>query len=391
MPNDTSSFTHFINNDKLFSITRERGSDHWIQTTVAGPKQLNECSLEYAYDIVAKMDKLQDKQEVLFTANRVAVSFARGFCEVMLVGSNTTMRMTKTALSQLLTVSRSAWSISELMNKIRRAETLEHGLKALSIALSLDFQACLDKDLHFRTCLTRVGNDVERIVYGVTSTKYTPFDAKEMLECLHSSGFGAYSLQNLSITREGVVTAFSEIPITKAELHVQVPCLRVGGGFVKNQAVWLSAYLFKLFCSNGCGTTKVERESSWTRSCSFQTIADGLKSTATGKLTEAQLAVEKYKASLGVMVGDLFAEFMSGIMTDAGVSARSQDNVFRFMADETVTKNGSVATVVDVITRAAQEESQSTQLLLEATAWDALFDFSTEERVLEYVTSKRAS
>lgn len=391
MPNGMLNNKLFIPNNTLLTIKRERGTNKFIQTTTGEPKKMDKCSLEYVHDIVGKMTRLQQKRELLFSANKVALSFAKGFCEIKFIGKNIPpMRLTKTGLAQLLTETHSAWSINEMVRKIDRQLTNSDGLKSLSIAISLDFEACPDKDLHFRTCLTRIGDRVERIAYGVTSTKYTPFDGLEMLECLHDAGFGQYSLQNFSISREGIITSFSEIPITEKELNVQVPCLRVGGGFVKNQAVWLAAFLFRLWCTNGCGTTKTEREARYTRSNSFDTISNGLKSTATGKLTEAEEHAELYKKSVNILVGEMWSEFMGYFMTDGGVAQRTQDAVFRNMAHETVTKNASVATAVDVMTLAAQDQPQSTQLLLEQVAWDGLSMFDTDEKVKEYVELKRA-
>lgn len=394
MPNDIMpNIDLYIPNNTLLTIKRERGTNKFIQSTTGQPKVMKECSLEYVYDIVGKMNKLQDKRELLFSAQKVAVSFAKGFCEVIIIGKKNIapMRMTRTGLAQLLTEARSAWSVNELTRKIERQSKNPNGLKALSMSLSLDFEACLDKDLHFRTCLTRIGDKVERIVYGVTSTKYTPFDGKEMLECLHDAGFGQYSLQNFSISREGIITSFSQIPITEKELKVQVPCLRVGGGFVKNQAVWIAALLFRLWCTNGCGTTKTQREDRWTRSSSFDTISEGLKATATGKLTEAQEHVKLYNKAVDVLVGDMWSEFMGHVMTDGGVAQRTQDAVFRMMGHETVTKNASVATGVDVMTLAAQEQPQSAQLLLEQVSWQSLSLFDTPTKVKEYVEVKRTA
>jgi len=59
------------------------------------------------------------------------------------------------------------------------------------------------------------------------------------------------------------------------------------------------------------------------------------------------------------------------------------------MGHETVTKNASLATAVDVMTLAAQDQPQSSQLLLEQVSWDALSMFDTPERVKEYVEVKR--
>jgi len=388
MPNTTNATQLLIPNTTLFAISRDRESKKFMQTTTGAPKLMDTCSLEYVHDVVKTMEKYQQKEEILFSANRVAISFVKGYCEIMLIGKNPqTFRMTRTGLSQLLTETKSAWAVGELIRKCERLQSIDHknAIGAFSMVMSLDFKACPDTDLHFRTCLTRIDGKVERIVYGVTSTKYTPFDALDMLEVLNASGFGKYSLQNITISREGMITSFSEIPITAKELKVQVPCIRFGGGFVKNRSVWIAAYLFKLWCTNGCGTTTVTRDSSWTRASSRQTIQDGIQSTATGKLTEAQKAIEAYDAATDILLGDMFATFMSGIMTDKGVSQRTQDNVFRHMADETVLKNGSLRTAVDVMTRAAQEESQSTQLLLEQVAWEGLFEYGSREKVVEYV------
>lgn len=207
--------------------------------------------------------------------------------------------------------------------------------------------------MKFRT--VQVGD--ERIIRAVMSTKgYAVFDDLDVLEAI--AELSEYA--NMKVLQFLRWDTGMRLRLAAEEPRVGQPTqmIQIWNSEVGHSSIGMIGGLFQLTCTNGLwhwveGKQVANR---WVHSGGNDrraTIKDGFKAGLEAVTVEASGVIDDYQESLGTFVDDLVAslEFYAG----DDLLVREKEVVTKALKDPTTHQNGSLGTIIDALTRGAQE------------------------------------
>lgn len=397
MPNGLTSnkMPFIIPNTTIFSLSRERGGSTYDYT--GGEKPMSKApTLEWIADRMIKINKAQEPRDIEIDPRRVVISLTERSAKMHIMGGKgqdaQPIYFTNSGLAQALEGSR--YSTSLVKGLVEDAQD-DSSLKSHSLSICKNLVDRAERKIReskkddvdvtrkYRTVRTRHNGQVIRICYAVTSIGYAKYDAVELFTDLASIDvFKDMLCIDVRLDRNFVRARFIEQEITDELLNVPVPMYDATSGFAKNARVSLLAMIYKLWCTNGCGSTKTTKTNSWIHYGSASRIKEELIEALTGEKSAAKKMIDTYKEALNLSIDKEFDKFFDAFVKP-NVTQTVADRVLKNMTHETTTPNRKLASIVDSITLTAQEHGIEQQRMLEDLGAQILF--TPEARIRELV------
>ena len=350
MPNDTAptraTSPSWLVPDRVLAAqgTRKGGS-------------LTTLELEEVRDYVARVSAAQAAQDhdrsfsqlhVSFTGGRVQARFLdrnNGLADEMLVHENAYQQMAGNLLP--------GRGGSFLMAQARLGEQGEK-LSTMSWATFAKHDTTAR---NFRTVATRDPADgsIRRMLRSQHSQGYGAYDNLTFLnDMLEQGEWGGFKVAQFHMTDTAMRLRFvdtdGEIP-----LRSPVPMVEAWNSEVGRRRVSLVGGAFRLVCTNGMGSWDKKSEFAWRHYGNSERIAGRVRSAIEEIATAGSVVVDAYTKALDVSIDDamLWMERELGL---AGASTTQVANATKALTDATTTPGFGLASVVDAVTLAAQEE-----------------------------------
>lgn len=190
-----------------------------------------------------------------------------------------------------------------------------------------------------------------RAIRSVHSTDYAPYDNLEFVEDLLSGGYASHPLVSIVESDQGLRLRF--LLGESAEVGKPIPMLEAWNSETGSRAVTVKPGMFRLVCTNGAGTWEESATFRWIHRGDRERIRTGVKDAITELRTSAAGVVKAYEDALEVSIDDAYAWFERAAAGEDLTKVEAA-NVRTAMHDETTTRGGLLASVVDAVTLAAQ-------------------------------------
>ena len=283
-----------------------------------------------------------------FTGGRVTAKFLspRGMGEELLVHENAYSQMAQGVLP--------GRGGSFLLEQARLSDAGEK-LSTMSWA---EFRKGNDKPRLFRTAQMRdADGTVRRMIRSQHSQGYATYDNVQFVNDLLSN---SPELAQMGVIGFHVMDTGMRLRFVDADgdlpLRQPVPMVEAWNSEVGRRRVGLLGGMFRLVCTNGMGAWDKKSEFHWRHYGDADRISGGVKSAIEEIRTSASGVVDLYNKALNVGIDDAFA-WMMGELEAAGATTAQRDRARVALTDPTTTEGGLLASVVDAVTLAAQEES----------------------------------
>ena len=207
-----------------------------------------------------------------------------------------------------------------------------------------------------RSVLTRDGEKVQRMVRSQHSQGYAVYDNFSFVQDLldNAPDLGEMAVLDFRVTDTGMRVRLAGVPKDQIELKVPVPMLELWNSEAGRRRTVLSGGMWKLWCTNGCGTWDSKSEFAWRHFGNTERIRDGVASAIGEIRTAASGVVEAYTQALDVAIDDAFA-FMERELKREGLTKEQIGLAQGALTDETTTPGSRLASTVDAVTLIAQE------------------------------------
>ena len=222
----------------------------------------------------------------------------------------------------------------------------------------------------FRTALTRdQDGKVQRVLRSQQSQGYAIYDNLDFVQDLldNAPDLATMPVLDFRVGDTGMRVRFSGVPQNEIELNVPVPMLEAWNSEVGRRRTVLQGGMWKLWCTNGCGTWESDSEFAWRHFGNTERISDGVASAIHEIRTSASGVVDAYTSALDVAIDDAFA-FMERELKREGLTKAQIAASQAGLEHETTTAGGCLASTVDAVTLIAQEFDLFTQADMERAA-----------------------
>jgi len=219
---------------------------------------------------------------------------------------------------------------------------------------------------------TRTPNGVKRMLRSQHSEGYAVYDNHQAVDALLANApeLAGASVLDFRVTDVGFRARIAGVPEDQIELNVPIPMFQLWNSEVGMRRTGLTGGMWKLWCTNGCGTWSDRAEFHWRHYGNSQRIEDGM-SGAVRELRVANSGVlSEYRRALDTVVDDL-EDLITRELRREKVSQPRIDAAIKLLEHETVDPTelwtdrssdrprelvrGSVASAVDAVTLAAQD------------------------------------
>ena len=313
--------------------------------------------LEEVRDHLVKMNANQQPEDhersfshlhVSFNGGRVTGRFMNptGLGEEMLVHEN--------AFSQMATNNLPGRGGAFLLSQARLGEP---GQKLSTLSWSL-FAKENEKPRMFRTAnMKDLDGSTRRVIRSQHSQGYAPYDNVNFVNDLLSN---APELERMRVIQFDLMDTGMRLRFVDADgdipLRQPVPMMEAWNSEVGRRRVGLLGGMFRLVCTNGMGSWDKKAEYHWRHYGDAERISGGVRSAIDEIRTSASGVVDAYNRSLDVAIDDamLWLEQELGL---AGASGEQVQRSIKALSHDTTTQGGLLASVVDAVTLAAQDES----------------------------------
>jgi hypothetical protein len=356
-PTDMGIGPRLMPNRTLFS----RGS---------APGKLDTTCLEEVRDLLKRQRDLQDPKDFDRSFSQMHLSYRGGRVtarflspdqgtdgEEMLVHDNAYRQMSSTLLP--------ARFGNGLLAQAAMGDT---GEKLSTMSWALWSQKNLTPRM-LRSVLTRDGGKVQRMVRSQHSQGYAVYDNFSFVQDLldNAPDLGEMAVLDFRVTDTSMRVRLAGVPKDQIELKVPVPMLELWNSEAGRRRTVLSGGMWKLWCTNGCGTWDSKSEFAWRHFGNTERIRDGVASAIGEIRTAASGVVEAYNQALDVSIDDAFA-FMERELRREGATKEQIGRAQSALTDETTTPGSRLASTVDAVTLIAQDFDLFEQSNLERAA-----------------------
>ena len=313
--------------------------------------------LEEVRDLLVKQNANQqpenversfDHLHVDFTNGRVTAKFIspKGLGEELLIHENAYSQMAANVLP--------GRGGSFLLEQAR----LSDAGRKLSTMSWAEFRKGNDKPRLFRTAQMRDGDgSVRRMIRSQHSQGYATYDNVQFVNDLLSNSpeLAQMSVIGFHVMDTGMRLRFVDVD-GELPLRQPVPMVEAWNSEVGRRRVGLLGGMYRLICTNGMGAWDKKSEYHWRHYGDADRISGGVRNAIEEIRTSASGVVDLYNKALNVGIDDAFAWMMQEL-EDAGATGAQRERAKVALTDPTTTEGGLLASVVDAVTLAAQEES----------------------------------
>ena len=313
---------------------------------------------EEVRDRLLKINAAQAPEDIERSFSHLHVSFNSGRVTGRFMhptGLGDEMMVHENAFSQMAANNLPGRGGSFLLSQARLGE---QGRKLSTLSWSL-FAAENDKPRMFRTANMRdLDGSTRRVIRSQHSQGYAPYDNAQFVTDLldNSPELARMSVIQWDMMDTGMRLRFVDTENGEITLRQPVPMVEAWNSEVGRRRVGLLGGMFRLICTNGMGSWDKKSEYHWRHYGDAERISGGVKNAIEEIRTSASGVVEAYTRSLNVAIDDamLWLEQELGI---AGASGEQVQRSIKALSDDTTTEGGFLASVVDAVTLAAQDES----------------------------------
>jgi hypothetical protein len=318
--------------------------------------KLTTLHLEEVRDHLVKMNNHQAPEDFERSFSHLHVSFNSGRVTGQFkspTGLGDEFLVHENAFQQMATNNLPGRGGAFLLSQARLGDA---GQKLSTLSWNL-FSRENDKPRMLRTAnMKDLDGSTRRVIRSQHSQGYAPYDNVNFVNDLLSNSpeLATMGVVQFDVTDTGMrlrfVDADGEIP-----LRQPVPMVEAWNSEVGRRRVGLLGGMFRLVCTNGMGSWDKKAEYHWRHYGDAERISGGVRSAIDEIRTSASGVVDAYNRSLNVAIDDamLWLEQELGI---AGASTEQVQRSIKALSDETTTDGGFLASVVDAVTLAAQDE-----------------------------------
>jgi hypothetical protein len=228
----------------------------------------------------------------------------------------------------------------------------ENGRKLADLNMSL-FMREAPQPLMLRTATYLDGQTPTKAVRAVVSQKYATYGDLQLVEDLLSA-VETRDLPVLSWTRTDTGMRV-RLALGELELKKPVPMLEAWNSEVGRRSVGITAGIYRLVCTNGMGAWDDKATYRWQHQGNVERIRTGVNAAVGHLRLQADGTLAAYEAALHVAIDDAMAwmEQNLGTSLNAAQLGRAQAG----LVHPTTTAGGTLASVIDAVTLAAQDET----------------------------------
>ena len=215
----------------------------------------------------------------------------------------------------------------------------------------------------FRTVLTRdQDGTVQRVIRSQHSQGYAVYDNFQFVQDLldNAPDLATMPVLDMRVTDIGMRLRFCTEDVGQFALNKPMPIIEAWNSEAGRRRTVLHGGMWKLWCTNGCGTWDSKSEFAWRHFGNTDRIRDGVASAITEIRTAASGVVEVYNSALDIAIDDAFA-FMERELKREGLTKAQIGKAQTGLEHETTTPGGCLASTVDAVTLIAQEYDLFTQ------------------------------
>ena len=242
------------------------------------------------------------------------------------------------------------------------------------------FAGTKEKVRMIRTINMRVGEETRRVIRSCHSQEYAAYSNLEFVQDMldHAEDYSELPVLDWRVTDTGMRLRFAAIDAPTAVLRhwdpsalldQPIPMIEAWNSEVGCRRVGLRGGMWRLVCTNGMGHWDDNREWKWIHRGKASRIQDGVRSAFEDLFTTANGVVDAYKTALDVSIDDAYL-WMERELTKGGRATKKQITASQAgLTHPTTSAGGTLGSVVDAITLAAQSEPDIfSQYELERTA-----------------------
>ena len=229
----------------------------------------------------------------------------------------------------------------------------ENGAKLSSMSWA-NFSRHEERPRLFRTIDMNDNGTTRRVVRSQHSQGYATYDNLDFVQNLLDTApeLAQMNVLQFDLSDTGMRLRFGgEIQ----ELRTPVPMVEAWNSEVGRRRTGLLGGMFRLICTNGAGSWDKKSEFHWRHYGATERISAGVRSAMTEIQTAGSGIVEAYTRSLDIAIDDALA-WMEQELGLAGASNAQVARARTAFTDPTTTSGGLLASVVDAVTLAAQDE-----------------------------------
>jgi hypothetical protein len=222
----------------------------------------------------------------------------------------------------------------------------------------------------FRTVRSRdQDGQVQRVLLSQQSQGYAIYDNYEFVQDLldNAPELAEMAVLDFRVTDTAMRVRFAGVPQDQIELNVPIPMLEGWNSPAGRRKTVLNGGMWKLWCTNGCGTWSSQSSFGWRHFGNTDRIRAGVASAISEIRTAASGVVEAYTQALDVSIDDAFA-FLERELKREGATGDQISKAQTALNDETTTPGGGLASAVDAVTLIAQDFDLFQQADLERAA-----------------------
>lgn len=207
-------------------------------------------------------------------------------------------------------------------------------------------------------------------IRAILSQKFTAVDDHTILEQLlqHTQ------FRNLPVIQAHSTDQYTRIRLALApveDIRKPIPMVELWNSEVGCRRLIFNYGIFRLICTNGMHEFKPRFSYGWNHVGDASRIRRGLSDALVTIRREASGLLSQYNRALTIHISDVFS-FVDGLGTqlpkEQALSEGQIKAVRAALLDPSTTQNGTVATVLDAVTLAAQKEELEGQHGMEETA-----------------------
>ena len=348
MPNNITRNPFTLPNRRKYSIKAKVTGDGIDTTTLEGLRDHTRKVKELQQPI----DRVFELGQMMFTVENGELMFRRMLTNAKGQRVQTeAIRFTKHGLNLFAPV----FMPRSGANMLRATANTADGDKVAMLLANYHAQQHADKAVLVRTVLKQgPDGEVHRYVRSIHSANYAVHDEVDLLnDVLNTRLFDNARVMSFAQDDFGMVARLIQGEVN--ELNVPVPGVELITSPVGTRCSEISPCTFRLVCLNGMTTKEVGQRHRFRHFGDTARIRRGIMDVAENIMTNASGLVRQYQSALNVAIDDAHA-WMTNQLSGT-FSQQTIEQVGFGMEDQTSSKYGTLANVIDGMTLIAQNDS----------------------------------
>ncbi|MAH47433.1 hypothetical protein CMI37_16535 [Candidatus Pacearchaeota archaeon] len=345
--------------------------DRTLVSRGSKPGATSTFHLEEVRDYLTKLTELQDPEDHDRSLDQLHVDFSEGHMHARFLArdgiEDLKMLVTDNGASQL---ARDVLP-SRFFSGLKQLAQLDPAGGKLATMAWAKFSQLRDKPRMVRTVNMQAAGGIRRVIRSCHSQGYAPYSNLQFVQDMldHAGDFAELPILDWRVTDSVMRLRFAAIDAPLAVLrnwdagallNEPVPMVECWNSEVGRRRVGLRGGMWRLVCTNGMGHWDDGKEWNWIHRGDAARIQAGVRSAFKDLLTTANGVVDAYKDALEVEIDDAFA-WMEDELKRGGAPNRFAVEAQKGLTHPSTTAGGRLASVVDAITLAAQDEKDLVQ------------------------------